>query len=422
MEFKFRAVDGRPRFTYESSSTTAGYFSEQEFRAAYTNILNPELMRNEMLQREIKKERIREEIITGEIVRRRMLEAEVRRELMMEREMAMRAGIEGGLSFEERLTMGIRPRVSCSLNDQFYNRRLEMRPPFPARGVFDQWLQPPRLSEALVAPDVKPASEYNQSRLIVLAKPDPNLCRAKRKAATIPAGDAGELCLAGLKKKPKEEWSCALCQVSATSENGLNEHLRGKKHKAKEARLRATKMAKNLSALQLPKKTAKPAELTIGVSCTELEAKVEESLQVIKSNYTEKKIGNEKDSGKKNEKQLKQKNKGATSVKKDVAAKLQREKRTEEFRKKKKFKFWCEECHVGAYSTMVMEAHKMGKKHADRLRKLDQNGKTVLGNASMESSKADRKAKNDIIVADKANENLTDNSIKKESKNKNCCR
>ncbi|CAD6210956.1 unnamed protein product [Miscanthus lutarioriparius] len=29
------------------------------------------------------------------------------------------------------------------------------------------------------------------------------------------------------------DWSCALCQVSATSEAGLNQHLEGKKHKAK---------------------------------------------------------------------------------------------------------------------------------------------------------------------------------------------
>ncbi|KAJ6797018.1 Uncharacterized protein M6B38_221335 [Iris pallida] len=35
----------------------------------------------------------------------------------------------------------------------------------------------------------------------------------------------------------QKEWSCALCQVSATSEEGLNEHLQGKKHQAKAAQL-----------------------------------------------------------------------------------------------------------------------------------------------------------------------------------------
>ena len=33
------------------------------------------------------------------------------------------------------------------------------------------------------------------------------------------------------------DWSCALCQVSATSEAGLNQHLEGKKHKAKQESL-----------------------------------------------------------------------------------------------------------------------------------------------------------------------------------------
>ncbi|XP_073317380.1 uncharacterized protein [Primulina huaijiensis] len=40
-------------------------------------------------------------------------------------------------------------------------------------------------------------------------------------------------------KKPKE-WSCALCQVSATSKKDLNEHMHGKKHKLKEAALRSS--------------------------------------------------------------------------------------------------------------------------------------------------------------------------------------
>jgi len=41
-----------------------------------------------------------------------------------------------------------------------------------------------------------------------------------------------------LNKNLKEEWSCELCRIKATSENGLNDHLNGKKHKAKEARLK----------------------------------------------------------------------------------------------------------------------------------------------------------------------------------------
>ncbi|XP_054788960.1 uncharacterized protein LOC129294566 isoform X2 [Prosopis cineraria] len=36
------------------------------------------------------------------------------------------------------------------------------------------------------------------------------------------------------KKKAQKEWSCALCQISTSSENYLVAHLQGKKHKAKE--------------------------------------------------------------------------------------------------------------------------------------------------------------------------------------------
>lgn len=54
-------------------------------------------------------------------------------------------------------------------------------------------------------------------------KPEANVCGEKRKAAMPPAG-AGELLFMSLKNRTNE-WSCALCRVSATSERGLNEHL-----------------------------------------------------------------------------------------------------------------------------------------------------------------------------------------------------
>ncbi|RVW60200.1 hypothetical protein CK203_088202 [Vitis vinifera] len=39
----------------------------------------------------------------------------------------------------------------------------------------------------------------------------------------------------------KSEWSCALCQVSTTSEQSLNDHLQVKKHKSKASKLKAKK-------------------------------------------------------------------------------------------------------------------------------------------------------------------------------------
>ncbi|KAG7942509.1 hypothetical protein I3843_16G106400 [Carya illinoinensis] len=63
---------------------------------------NPNDVR-EAIQRELEKERIREEIMVADIARRRVLEEEVRRELMMEREIAMLRLTAGRLSSEELL-------------------------------------------------------------------------------------------------------------------------------------------------------------------------------------------------------------------------------------------------------------------------------------------------------------------------------
>ncbi|KAF2310896.1 hypothetical protein GH714_018243 [Hevea brasiliensis] len=304
-------------------------------------------MRNKTLQREIEKERIREEIIAKEIAWR-VLQAEVRRELMMEREMAMRVGDGegGGSTFGERPTMRLEPRPWFPFMNQFDNRRLEELSAFHGRGVFDWWLQSPRVSEALVAPVVKPALEDNKDKLIVLAKPDPNHCGAKRKAATPPEGGAAGLPYAGLKKKLKEDWSCALCQVSATSERGLIEHLRGKKHKAKEARLRANKMAKNPRSMPLPKNSTKPAKLATCTASLKLEAKVEvESLQVEEN--------------------------------------------------------WCLLCGV-------MEAHRKGKKHQGRLAELNQNSEAVSTITTMDA-KAGEKAKGTEKENEKMTESVNDN-------------
>jgi len=55
-------------------------------------------------------------------------------------------------------------------------------------------------------------------------------------------------------KLVQKEWSCALCQISTTSENCLRAHLNGKKHKDKEKELRVefhkTKSTRMLSSTQ----------------------------------------------------------------------------------------------------------------------------------------------------------------------------
>ena len=74
-------------------------------------------------------------------------------------------------------------------------------------------------------------------------KPKSNLCGTNQNAAAPPAG-SGELPSTNSTKT--EQWSCALCQVSATTQRGLDEHLQGRKHKAKVAGLlRDKKMCNN---------------------------------------------------------------------------------------------------------------------------------------------------------------------------------
>ncbi|CAK7338174.1 unnamed protein product [Dovyalis caffra] len=367
-------------------------------------------MRNELIQRQIEKERIREEIIAQEIRWRQELEAEVRRELLVEREMAMRGGGGGGgrrMSFEERLAMRFdsrQPLLPGTFVNQFDSSWHEDRLAFHGLGVFNMLPPVPRLPES----EIKPSTENHKDKLIMLMKesatlkldavvvghkiwakrPDPNLCGAKRKAVTPSAEGAGELPFAGIKKKPKEEWSCALCQVGATSERGLNEHLQGRRHKAKEAGLRAQKMAKNPNNASLQKKKAKPAKLANLTAGLEMGAKNEgESLQHNKSDNISNKITeNKKDRGNKNDELLVQKNQQLENLNKSVAETVQIKGRTPEIRMKKKFKFWCEMCQIGAYSEVVMEAHKKGKKHLARLQESSQNNQAVQADEKSKDS------------------------------------
>ncbi|KAK9281491.1 hypothetical protein L1049_004394 [Liquidambar formosana] len=61
---------------------------------------------------------------------------------------------------------------------------------------------------------------------------NPTLSKTKREAIVSETAGASELPVVGMKKKKKsQEWSCTLCHVSATCEQGLKDHLQGKKHK-----------------------------------------------------------------------------------------------------------------------------------------------------------------------------------------------
>ena len=84
-------------------------------------------------------------------------------------------------------------------------------------------------------------------RMLLQEKPDPNLFREKRKAE-MASTSSDNVQSSYMKKTPKGELSCALCQVTVTNEKVFNEHLHGKKHKRREAGLRAQNASKFFQA------------------------------------------------------------------------------------------------------------------------------------------------------------------------------
>ncbi|KAG2665009.1 hypothetical protein I3760_16G109700 [Carya illinoinensis] len=452
MEFKFRAVDDRQPL-YCSPSSSLSYFTDQASRASFSSTdrkPRQEQMRNpndvrEAIQRELEKERIREEIMVADIARRRVLEEEVRRELMMEREIAMLRLTAGRLSSEELLMkqlireeiiaaemtrrrvleaevrrelmveqeMAMRRVMAMGLSlEEPLAMRLDSRLPprypfdgraFPVHGSGFYMFPMPVSTEAMKL-DIKPPSEINKDKLIILAKPEPNLSGEKKKAVKPSAGSPSEPPTIGLKKMPKEEWSCALCQVSAANERGLNEHLRGKKHKAKVTGL----MGKIVSSTALPKECTKPSQLTeiTDIGSSGLETKIEgESIQYNKvGGCSYQKVQVTENLKNKVEQVSVQKNQIAGDSKKaNGTATGQGDEKTTESKKPEKFQFWCEICQLGTHSQEVMENHKNGKKHRAQLQNLGKKDEVVLNKVAKASSDHTLKAVDADFAAKEAN-------------------
>ncbi|XP_024042260.1 uncharacterized protein LOC18043214 isoform X2 [Citrus clementina] len=271
MEFKFREIDDRTtpyRSSPSPSSQSSSYLSDQALRGNYS--MDPNFLNNPRhfytIQREIEKQIIRHEIITHEIItaeveRRRLLEEEVRRELMIEREMAMYRAREMGLSIDDRFSMQL--HTSYPLMHQSNNCWLEDRFPFPwnpSMGFGHNGLPPNFLPHFSNGP--WSGLEVNKKDKLIMLK-----------AATPPAG-SGELPSTSSNKS--KEWSCVLCQVSATTERDLDVHLQGKKHKAKEKLLRDLKMCIN--------STSKKATESRDSADQEMKPNVED--QSVKANKT----------------------------------------------------------------------------------------------------------------------------------------
>lgn len=85
-------------------------------------------------------------------------------------------------------------------------------------------------------------------------------------------------------------------------------------------------------------------------------------------------------------------------------------------KRKKKFKFWCEDCQVGTHSAVVMEGHKRGKKHIARSnesKKNDEAGPTTTSMIIVVPSDATEKAEDVDVVGEEPNEKTT-GSVKAE--------
>ncbi|KAK1414026.1 hypothetical protein QVD17_29764 [Tagetes erecta] len=137
----------------------------------------------EMIRRELEKEKIRQEILAEEVERRRILEAEVRRELEL----------------ETMMMLGQKPVRSYCYEFQPEMMRYD-----------DRFLLEDTVG---VAPAAVPIRRRSGSECIGLGLSS----GSKRKAST---------------PLIKEDFSCEVCDISVTSERGMQEHLSGKKHKA----------------------------------------------------------------------------------------------------------------------------------------------------------------------------------------------
>ncbi|XP_058745477.1 uncharacterized protein LOC131617898 [Vicia villosa] len=212
MEFKYRAIDNVKPPPTSHSPSPATYLPDRSLQmdGGFSGF-RPPLTGEAALQREVEKEQIRREIL-----RRMELEEEVRRELAIERDL--------GISIQRPLNIHGVPQwsnptvVNSVMNSVVFGHMASSQPTM---------ILPPTA--------IDPSPEINnEDKVIVLDRPDPELFYAKRKATALANSETGPSTF-NLKKKLKQEWSCALCGIKATSESGLNAHLNGKKHKTKEA-------------------------------------------------------------------------------------------------------------------------------------------------------------------------------------------
>ncbi|KAL7168264.1 hypothetical protein ACSBR2_038658 [Camellia fascicularis] len=232
---------------------------------------NPLDMTEMMIVREMEKRRIREEILTAEqLLRRRELEEEVVREIMMEREIFMQQGSlglplaadsllrrpegQGVLLLGRRHGFGIgeRPVQGLSWQEGRSDGTLSMVRREGGGALDGSLFQcQPEAAMATHGTAIKPTYDVSNGQVLPMVKPtNSSVAGIKRKFETSVAECGNGTPSVNVGKEIQKEWSCALCHVTVTvtCERHLQEHLKGKKHKAKERALRESNTKVNNNA------------------------------------------------------------------------------------------------------------------------------------------------------------------------------
>ncbi|XP_020884907.1 uncharacterized protein LOC9316607 isoform X4 [Arabidopsis lyrata subsp. lyrata] len=257
MEFRYRAIDSnRPPPATETTPSQSPNPSFPFFSARSMSGKSEEQVREAMIQREIEKEKIRQEIIIAEAARKRELIAEVLQEMAIEREMSIRRVSDTGMSLEEKLIMWINQRKLPNQNQNQNNNNL-----FKAKYsyidslintgsynslVTSPMMQLPQLQQISEATGTS-MLESNKEKLIVLSRADH--IGAKPKADSV-----GTMQLPQLQQMPEtttgtsvlesnKEKLIVLARADPVGEKrkaedtqtGLNEDLQMKRQKSKES-------------------------------------------------------------------------------------------------------------------------------------------------------------------------------------------
>ncbi|WMV51110.1 hypothetical protein MTR67_044495 [Solanum verrucosum] len=159
---------------------------------------------------------------------------------------------------------------------------------------------------------------------VLLAKPDSIFFGAKRKAITLIEEVADKPSLSSAPVKNVTEWNCELCQVAA-----LREH----------------KDDKNCSIGLLPKKPKLMQPMERPSDDLLFGEKLEEGSSTTNNN-------------------------DPPSLLIDDSANDLRKNAAHEKQDNREFTFWCDTCQIGTFSEIVMESHKIGKKHKRKKKKL----------------------------------------------------